>query len=96
MSKPVDKLLNPLTIPTVGRIVHYYDPRFGAEHGGGVGKGPYPAMILKVTPPTGEISLRLHLRVSVWGNDRWESFLLEKGSKFLATDMPYWEWPPRV
>lgn len=83
--------------PTVGRIVHYYDPRKAADANDGMGRGPYAALVLKITPGNDQVADdRVHLRVSFWGSDGWFAYVLPKDAKIRATDQPYWEWPPRA
>ena len=80
--------------PAVGRVVHFYDPRLAVSVNDGMGQGPYPADILKVTPATDKVPMRLHLRVSRWGSDAWYSYVLHKAN--VGSETPYWVWPPKV
>lgn len=78
--------------PSVGRIVHFYDPTLAPNDNNGIGPGPYAAMILQafegeyqycnlaVFYPLGPC--RMVSSVPIEGKTRPPGF--------------YWEWPPRV
>lgn len=94
-SVPVEVLGTVSQRPSVGRIVHFYSQRvadrdptragFGLN---GQGEGPYPAIVLQVTP-NGQY---VNLHVMGWG-DAWDEGSVS-GDK-TQSPTRYWEWPPR-
>ena len=82
-------------IPTIGRIVHYYNPALNDRDGNGVGQGPYPAIITQTwLDQNGEVSY-CNLRIFAWNNDHYYGSVPEKDSIYYSRGV-YWEWPPIV
>jgi hypothetical protein len=88
--------MNETTLPTVGRIVHFYDQTLrGQTHHpngtnlNGVGVGPYPAMVIQTF---GGNYPKVNLLVHGWGGD-WREGSVEMLEGIVAGR--YWTWPPR-
>ena len=80
--------------PTVGRLVWYFDPKLAANANDGMGRGPYPALVLKKVKD--DLGVRLTLKVEKWGSAAYYSFVQKEGASSLGTDEHYWRWPERV
>lgn len=96
--------------PTVGRIVHMYDHTLPPGGHGGVGPGPYAAIITKVRPETplakGDDGNGQPETVDLWAFPPAMAAHERGGVPFLAKPAPagdaqpdpvrYWTWPPRA
>lgn len=81
-------------VPTVGRIVHFYDP--ARVHAGDVGAGPYAAIVAQVHTPH---VVSLAVFSPVLGAQAVGAVLVHdaalQADPAAPTDRPYWTWPPR-
>jgi hypothetical protein len=81
-----------MLLPTVGRIVHYYnsDSSFWSN---GSNEGPYAAIVTQVWPNANDAT-ECNLTVFCWtgpvsiGSISWKEIAKEKNSHH------WWEWPP--
>lgn len=80
--------------PTVGRIVHFYNP--GGPSYNGQGAGPYAAIVTQTFPDAdGTVryaNLKLFLPFSAIID---HGSVPEKDTQFHHPGGCYWEWPPR-
>lgn len=79
--------------PTVGRMVHFFDPgvvkKIGLTTGyNGRGAGPYAAVV------TNDLGSGLELFIFYPGTPGWTAkAVLEKDDEVRKPDEPYWAWP---
>jgi hypothetical protein len=75
-----------MTVPTVGRIVHYY----AKDAFGDSGEGPYAAIVTKASPNNAAVNLMVAM-------SGWTPVHDVVEGKNDASPMParYWVWPPR-
>ena len=77
--------------PTVGRIVHFYDP----DKSKGQPEGPYAAVITRVDD-TGHVHLTAFLPHGAQAAIPVGGILHRDSRPDDAPACPYWVWPPRA
>jgi hypothetical protein len=99
---------NPPLVPTIGRIVHFYDKRLTGNRfnnpGGNLqrvelneqGAGPYAALVIQTFPPVGPHEY-VNLMVFAWGGS-WHEGSVEAFDPDMpeAMQIRYYKWPPKV
>lgn len=80
--------------PTVGRIVHYFDPKLTSRIGwpegyGGRGIGPYAAIV------TNDVGAGLSLRVLFPEVEPLRLNAVPEKPE-VDSDKPYWTWPTAI
>lgn len=83
-------------MPTVGRIVHYFNPALLPHDGNGVGQGPYPAVVTQVWYAEDGSASYCNLKVFAWNNDHYVGSVPELDTKFYRGGAPYWAWPVKA
>lgn len=82
------------TLPTVGRVVHYFDTAWSPE-------GPYAAIVSGVTIQSrSDDEIRADVDLTVFGNDPHHAVILRQDVPVVEpgethTHSRWWQWPQR-